>query len=452
MIKQLSFRDPDGFVIEQNDKLFRLVKKGYTEDFSFLGDETFLHFSGLPRHVKVDASCLAVDKSEFEVFSVEDRKFISYPWEWTPGMLKDAAIFQLQILKTLIVDHSCTLKDATFYNIYFQNAKPGFLDYSSFSRPIEYPWPALSQFLEQFVFPLVAVKYQRFTNLEILKAYPEGIPKTFIRKILPFKSRFILFEFMMIHLYSKMKGYETKSKVNGYLHLVRLTDFISNYLKSIRIPENNVSGWRDYYDKDVSSEYFDSKCSVIHNIFSRFRFQGRLLDVGANTGVFSEIGLEYFDEIISLESDSAAAEKLYKKIKTRNLPDTKNWSPVVADITNPSGSYGWMNAERISLLCRIRSECVLALAVIHHIFFSKNIELDRIAILFKEITTNVLFVEFIRADDDKVRQLSKKNSSKLHLYTEDNFRVAFGGVFTLLDEIYLTDTRKLFIYQNDKSF
>ena len=61
--------------------------------------------------------------------------FVSYPYEWTFSMLKDAALLQLRVTReALSVD--LALKDATPYNVQWRGAQPVFIDVGSFEQPV----------------------------------------------------------------------------------------------------------------------------------------------------------------------------------------------------------------------------------------------------------------------------------------------------------------------------
>ena len=45
--------------------------------------------------------------------------FVSYPYEWTFDMLRDAALLQLEIVERSL-RHGWILKDATAYNVQFR--------------------------------------------------------------------------------------------------------------------------------------------------------------------------------------------------------------------------------------------------------------------------------------------------------------------------------------------
>ena len=76
----------------------------------------------LVRHEEVDVPP-AEPARPIEIIRPEPVPFISYPYEWCFGQLKDAALATLAIQKTAL-DHGMSLKDASAYNIQFLRRPP----------------------------------------------------------------------------------------------------------------------------------------------------------------------------------------------------------------------------------------------------------------------------------------------------------------------------------------
>jgi hypothetical protein len=81
--------------------------------------------------------------------------FVSYPYEWPFGMLRDAALLQLELLRGALAE-DLVLKDATPYNVQWRGARPVFVDVGSFERlrPGE-AWAGYRQFCTLFLNPLL---------------------------------------------------------------------------------------------------------------------------------------------------------------------------------------------------------------------------------------------------------------------------------------------------------
>ncbi len=97
----------------------------------------------------------------------------------------------------------------------------------------------------------------------------------------------------------------------------------------------------------------------------------RVLDIGANTGVFSALAAEQGAQVVALERDAAAAESLFRMTRNSKLPI----QTIHADLSRPTPAVGWENHETSSLLDRLeaKSEMVLMLAVIHHLILMEQI-------------------------------------------------------------------------------
>jgi hypothetical protein len=80
--------------------------------------------------------------------------FVSYPYEWTWGMLRDAALSQLDLLREAFAE-GFTLKDGTLYNTQWRGTSPVFIDTVSLERWTPgLPWMGYRQFCQTGLFPL----------------------------------------------------------------------------------------------------------------------------------------------------------------------------------------------------------------------------------------------------------------------------------------------------------
>src|SRR5690606_22540322 len=81
--------------------------------------------------------------------------FISYPYEWTFSMLKDAARLHLDLLLAAVPEGIIT-KDGTAYNLQWRGAQPVFIDSGSCERRREgEPWAGYRQFCQTLLSPLL---------------------------------------------------------------------------------------------------------------------------------------------------------------------------------------------------------------------------------------------------------------------------------------------------------
>ena len=86
--------------------------------------------------------------------------FASYPQEWPAVLLHEAATLTLDFCEELLPE-GLGLKDATPYNILFENSRPILVDCLSIEKraPGDPIWLALGQFMRTFLNPLIAHHY-----------------------------------------------------------------------------------------------------------------------------------------------------------------------------------------------------------------------------------------------------------------------------------------------------
>src|SRR5690606_7110310 len=102
--------------------------------------------------------------------------FISHPYEWSFSLLRDAALFHLDLHLELL-SSGFTLSDASAYNVVFDGPWPIFFVHLSI-RP--YPegdfWIVHCQFCEQFLTPLLLRVLFGATHVPWYRGNLEGIP------------------------------------------------------------------------------------------------------------------------------------------------------------------------------------------------------------------------------------------------------------------------------------
>ena len=205
-----SFRDPDTRVFRHDGAIFRCLSARALEDWNHLSSTEF--YDRITREGAVVATEQVVDVGALPtldskwsaVLKHETVPFISYPYEWPFGMLKDAALLQLD-LTVAALDDGMTLKDATPYNIQWFGSKPRFIDLGSFTRyePGD-PWAGYRQFCSQFLYPLFLQAYKGVPYHPWLRGSLEGIEATHCLGLL--SSRDFLRPGVLTHVYLQAKA------------------------------------------------------------------------------------------------------------------------------------------------------------------------------------------------------------------------------------------------------
>ena len=118
------------------------------------------------------------------VLEHERIPFISYPYEWTFGMLRSAALLHLEILAAAL-DEGFTTKDGYSFNIQFRGSAPVFIDIGSF-EPVGDggPWVGYRQFCQTMLYPLMVEAYLHIPFQKVLRGHLEGIDTADMRRML----------------------------------------------------------------------------------------------------------------------------------------------------------------------------------------------------------------------------------------------------------------------------
>jgi hypothetical protein len=172
-----------------------------------------------------------------------------------------------------------------------------------------------------------------------------------------------------------------------------------------------------------------------------------VLDVGANTGVFSALAAEHGAQVAALERDAAAAESLYRMSVQSRLPI----QTIHADLARPSPAVGWENRETSTLLHRLeaQSEMVLMLAVIHHLILMDQIPLSAILELAYSLTWRYLVLEWVPVSDPMFQSMMRGRDALYGSLCEDDLLQAGASRFHVLRRQPLSNGRVLFLFAKD---
>ena len=427
-----SYRDPSGFIFEKDGVLFRQVNQVFKENFDhFISSGCYDYFVKkklLIPHEIINENITGTQEY-YKTLKPEIVPFISYPYEWSFDMLKDAALLTLQLLKESI-GYGLIIKDATPYNIQWHNGKLIFIDSLSFEKYNETePWIAYRQFCECFISPLLLMHYSKMPLQQLQLAYPEGIPLAITKSLLPARSKFSLYTYLHIHLHagvaSKNKTNITRAVAFSKKKLLNLVASLESLLHTLKL--TGESTWSEYYtEASQRNDYLEQKKQLISQLTKNLTGIKTAVDVGANDGVFSKLLAELNIYTLAADFDPLCINNLYAEIKQTNK---SNLQPLIIDLSNPSPAIGVNNTERQSFISRTKVDLVMALAVIHHLVIGKNIPFEKIASLFHDIG-NKLIIEFVPKEDEKVELMLKSKKDIYTGYSKENFELAFSKFFT----------------------
>ena len=442
-----SFRDPSGFLFSRGGILYRQVNRAYANEYARLMEsglyEKLVKAGLLIPHVEVDQAP-AESESVLKVIQPERVPFISYPYEWSFGQLKDAARATLSIQRrALKVDMS--LKDASAYNIQSVRGKGTLIDTLSFELYKEgQPWVAYRQFCQHFLAPLALMAIKDVRLSQLLRVYIDGVPLDLASGLLPWKTRFNFGLLTHIHLHAgaqkRYSGEEVKSR-GGTMSKQAMIGLIDSLASTIRKLNWNPGGteWGNYYDIiNYSDAAFEHKKQLVNEWTTRIK-PALAWDLGGNTGVFSRVVTAAGSYVVSFDIDPTAVEQNYRQVKSEK---TENLLPLLLDLTNPSPAIGWANRERDSFNARGPADMLLALAVIHHLSISNNVPLPQLADFFAE-TGRWLVIEFVPKSDSQAKKLLASREDIFPNYTRQGFEASFCSRFRIHEAVEVRESDRV---------
>jgi len=437
-----SFRDPSGFVFRRDGRLYRQVNLFHADDYDRLMAsglyETLTRQGLLVPHVEVvedpaDPTCA------YKVLRPESVGFISYPYEWCFGQLRDAALLTLAVQRRAL-ELGQTLKDASAYNVQFSRGKPIFIDTLSFEEYREgEPWVAYQQFCRHFLAPLALMSKTDVRLGRLSCSHLDGVPLDLASKLLPMRSRLSPALLLHIHFHSrsqsKHSGNPPKVDVSepqpsrqGRFSRRAMLGLIESLEGAVSALEWEPKGteWADYYDGNntYSDKALETKSRIIAGYIDRVK-PSSVWDLGANNGRFSRIASDRGVPTVAFDIDPACVEANYRLVKKRAETQIL---PLCVDLFNPSPAIGWRNRERESLEERGPADLVMALALIHHLTIGGSLPVEMVADFFANLG-RWLIVEFVPPDDPQARRLRAARTATHGDLDRERFERAFAVHF-----------------------
>jgi hypothetical protein len=298
-----SFRDRQSRVYYDGGEVLRsLSREGLADWEALAASDTYTRFR--------ETGCLVatelVAEGDFEegwsgLLRHERIPFVTYPYEWTFGMLKDAALLQLD-LTLAAVDDGLILKDGTPYNVQWQGSRPVFIDVGSITRLREgEPWPGYRQFCMQFLYPLFLQAHRGVVFNPWLRGSLEGIEPSAYRRLLSFRDFFrrgVISHVVLHERLERRHGARAGETGNELAAAGFGTDLIKANVTRLRRlvsrlePRERASVWTDYmHDNTYSAEAAERKEAFVRATAAAIQPQ-LAWDLGCNDGRYSRVVAE----------------------------------------------------------------------------------------------------------------------------------------------------------------
>ena len=434
---QGTFRDPSGSLFDIEGRILRVVNSSEVAPFESLLKtdvvEGLVQRGALVRTRRADSAELPDSLRSFDgAWFEHDRVgFVSVPAEWSAAMLAQAALHTLDVNDTLLRS-GWVLKDATPANILFEGARAVLVDVPSIEplKPGRGLWNALHQFETTFLLPLMATLDAGCPIQWTLSDPARGLSHEQLAALLgprrwwgAGRVRHIALPAALGQIQPASGSRSSPDRVaaldEGNLEKTRYV--LSRSMAGLRRAverlvgrvERRHSNWSGYASSrsHYSEADLDAKRSFVGEVLQRAE-PAWVLDVGANTGEFSEMASAHAS-VVAVDLDEVSVSAIYSRAKAGG----RSIQPLVVDLSQPTPAAGWRNAERKSFLDRAkgRFDLALMLAVGHHLRVTAGIPLAQIIETGLQLGRGSLLFEFVPASDPMFRTIARGRES---LYTD----------------------------------
>lgn len=446
-----SFRDPSGFLFTREGVLHRQVQASYAPHYALLRSsglyDALVGERLLVPHDEVDVA-LAAGPGAAHVLRPERIPVVSFPAEWGFGQLRAAARLTLRVQQVALA-HGMVLKDASAFNVQFRGSRPVFVDTLSFERYVEgAPWVAYRQFCQHFVAPLALQAHVDIRLRDLARRYLDGIPLDLASGLLPRSSWLRPWALMHVHLHARSiaRHESTRGRAGDAGRSARVSRTgLEGLVAHLR---DTVEGmrWRgaatEWGDYETSLGYSATERSAKQDLVERLLRDAAprsVVDLGANAGEYSRIARAVGASVVGVDGDPVAVERAFARFSGDGDEGVLSlW----VDLANPTGACGWAHEEWPSFTDRVRSDLVMALALVHHLAIGNNVPLDAILAFLSRLGARAL-VEWVPKEDPQVRRLLLGRADIFDGYHEDGFRAAVERRFRIGARVPVGDSGRV---------
>jgi SAM-dependent methyltransferase len=466
--------DWNGRLFEWNGEIHRAIGSCYVNTLEKLFAEQVIQ-GLIDKGLLVQTELASLQLEDYPMVVKHHRiPFVSYAGEWSASALKDVALLIID-LEIELAQIGFSIHDVNPWNVLFEGTKPVFVDLGAimplentriWSSPRAYPYfPAYEQFCQLILYPLYLISwgygriarsllldYRGVSKIELLKLSPrlshqlQAFPRqpTFKRQLKATKQTVVdtLKSVIPVSIRSQIKQQlaSPQSTTSSTRVDVPSCDLSSRlkFLRSCRqeieaINTDLTSEWAGYYkafhvDDVPSFEVNDSwtiKNLNVLKILTELR-PDSVLDIGSNTGWYSQLAAKKGSNVISFDTDDACVDQLYRQAKRNYLPIL----PLLMDFRSPSPGYGPCNRWLLPATERLACDLVLVLAVVHHLVSKQYLNFEQIAQTLSLFSKKWVLVEFMPPDDEWVRDWLTPEFS---WYTLENFMSSLHRHFSQIE-------------------
>ena len=458
-----SYRDPQARVFYADGSVYRGISERALGEWETLRSKAFFQQAmaagtlvGTER-VEADALPASVPSGEWAaVLQHETIPFVSYPYEWSFEMLRDAALVQLDLLRAAVAD-DMILKDATPYNIQWTGTRPVFIDIPSFERltPGD-PWIGYRQFCQMFLYPLLLQAYKNIPFQPWLRGSIDGIEPEQCKNLMSLRDLLRRGVFVHVYLQAKLEAAYAKKETSAGTGL-RGVGFrkewieanlnrLSRIVRGLRWTTPR-SPWTDYAGNNSYSEPDRAQKEQFVREAVRTRTRNLVWDLGSNTGTYARIAAEHARYVVAMDKDHPTVDRLYTALRSEG---SRSILPLVSNLADPAPNLGWRGMERRALAERGRPDLTLCLALVHHVAIGANVPLSEFIGWLAELGSE-LVIEFVDRQDPMVQRLLRNKREDHADYNAGRFERCLSESFHVIRRAPLGCGTRTLLYATPRS-
>ncbi len=462
--EQLSWRDPSGFVLRQEGRIFRAVVPEVALNLRKLLNSPWVR-ARIDGGTIQNSSWLSEgprgypQENQFHWLEHEVLDFPCYPHEITALQLYDAARLTLEIAREAL-EEGWLLKDASAWNVLFDNGKPLFCDILSFD-PLGTSgiWPAYAQYCRHFVIPLLLHKQLGVQPAELFLVHRDGVTpeqaRPMIKGICAWRQP-ALEVVTLPQLFAK-KGRTALASLarkpskpisfelakyllrRTFWRLEKNLEAVKPNLDRHQTVWANYQATRNHYSGADMAEKLSFVCQALMDSPVQ-----TVLDLGCNAGEISLLAASQGKKVVAADFDHGALSQLYANLRRHPA----NISPVLLDLGRPTPAVGWMNREIASFMHRAHGkfDCVIMLGLIHHLLVSERAPLQLILQLIQALEPRTLIIEWIDPSDPRFVEIAGLNQAAFEHLSAEKFEAVFAQAYRLIRKQRLPDNTRV-LYQ-----
>jgi SAM-dependent methyltransferase len=356
------------------------------------------------------------------VYRLASTPRITYWHEWSPKMLRSAALRLITLLKRL-AEADFTLRNPHPWNLLYDGLNFVYMNPGSIVR----------------------------SDAETFARCYEKVARFFIRPLL-------LFESGRIHLARRLiedprdgvlaedmgpQGQEW-AEWEPRTDVTRISGFLGRLAQEVSCLQCEPGGerWIDYFrtDCDFSPGSSWSRKQEALELLLEDREIRSVLDLGTNTGHYARLAAERGREVIATDFDPALVDATFEETRQAGL----SLYPVTLDFSHPTPARGVDGAWFPAATQRFESDLVLCFALSHHMVFGKyRLDFEQVARGVRSFSRRWALVEYV--ERGKIRPSEWRPDADAW-YTVDHLVAALGRYFPVVTALPpANDGRKLLV-------